>query len=282
MSYTRLVRFGTVDLPTLDPEWEPGPAEGRDRTVATTGGFFDADGAGRAEAAFPLARRFRGTVAEDTAAAMRTTLTALRGLVRKRLKLWREQEDDSDREWCWARLIEAPMAQSVYLAQEVELRFLLLCEWRGVRYSAGWVFDDGEVFDDGLYFDEDDAGKYTLNTSPKAITLGNGDAPVREVTITLTAGSAAITDVTVADATSGCAWSYDGTVASGKSLVMSAGNKALANDGTDAYDSHFTLEAAHASPWWFELAPGDNSVTVTLTGGSTDSTITFEYAEAWE
>lgn len=281
MSYTRLVRFSTVDLPELDPKWDPGTAPAVDRTLRTAGGFHDADGTGRAEAALPYERSYACVVTETDAVTLRATVTALRGLSRKRAKLWREQVDDGDREWCWARLLTVPMEQATYLAQAVELRFLILSPWQGVRHSSGWVLDDGEVLDDGLYLDE--TGKYTLSSSPKAITLANGDAPVRDVTITITAGGAAITALTVANATASCKWAYTGTIASGKKLIMQAGIKALKNDGVDAYGADFALDgAAHLSPWWFELAPGNNAVTVTFTGGSTDSTITFEYCEGQE
>ena len=54
------------------------------------------------------------------------------------------------------------------------------------------------------------------------------------------------------------------------------------HDGADAF-AYFALDSTnHKNSWWFELAPGNNSVTVTLTGGSTNSTLMFEYPEGWE
>lgn len=276
----RLIRFGTVTLPELDADDDLPLAGVQSPLVLGSNGWFDAAGSGRARRA-PARVRWGRVVAEDSTAAQRAAVTAVLGLAAQRLKLWREWSDGT-REWAWARVLDGGQKHGphdVYVSP-LELEFSLVSEWRGERHSGGWVLDDGELLDDGLYLDE--SGKYTLSSSPLAITLENGNAVVRAVTITVTAGSAAITLLTIRNATSACCLVFDGTVAAGKSVVIDAGAQSVLNDGVAAY-AHLVRDATyHQNGAWFEVWPGNNSITVTKTGGSTDSTITFDYYEGQE
>jgi len=119
----------------------------------------------------------------------------------------------------------------------------------------------------------------TLAASPQAMTITNdGDATCVNAIITVTAGSAAITALTLA--TDDAELSYSGTIAIGKELVIDCGALSVKNDGAAAY-AGFTWTGNHTSRWWLPLYSGDNTLTVTWTGGSTDSEIKVEFYDAW-
>jgi hypothetical protein len=123
----------------------------------------------------------------------------------------------------------------------------------------------------------------TLNTSPKVMTINNaGNAPVYNAVLTLTAGAANITAVTIANAATGYVSSvtYTGTVTAGQALVLDAGAWTVKNNGVDAY-AGITYGATHAVDGLLVLGPGNNSITITLTGGSTDSTAAYAFHDGW-
>jgi hypothetical protein len=281
MTY-RLTRFGTVTLPAGAPRTPIKTGPSVDALVPLPGGgVYDGSGGGRAALRLPYDLVLRVTATATSTVALETTLLALRGLRGARAKLWRTLATD-ETQWCYARLLELPgeRGASNILHQPVELRWLALSEWRGARHSAGWDLDAGVLLDDGYYLDEDDV--YTLSSSPYAITVANANAVIRGVRMTVRAGGAAITALTIRNTTSGCCLTFTGTVAAGDDLVIDAGAQAVTNDGVGAYADLSRDPTYHQNGAWFELWAGDNSVTVTLTGGSTDSTITFEYYEGYE
>lgn len=286
MSYSKLVQFGTVELPVYEPETEAGTAPTEAGILRTAGSFYDEYGEDVAPPDLPYEMRFTAGVSETTEAAMRASLAELRGLRGRRKRLWRQHLDDDDSEWCWARLLrleERRTAYDVYW-QVVTLVFLVLTEWRGTWHGDSWYLDAGEELDTGLYLDQSEL--HTLDGSPKSITLTNasadGGAYVHDVTLTITAGSANITALDIYNSTTDCRLTFSGVIATTKALVIDCGNMLVLNDGTSAYNDFALSWSYHANSYWFELAPGSNSITVTYTGGSTDSTIEFEYAEGWE
>jgi len=122
-----------------------------------------------------------------------------------------------------------------------------------------------------------------LTTSPEAFELSNGgNVPVRDVVITVHAGSSAITALEIANAKTGHVSdiSYDVSIVAGEELVLDCGAFSALNDGDDAW-ADLALESGHAIEEWLRLGPGTNAITVTFTGGGTGSWIRFEYADAW-
>lgn len=278
-AYT-LERFGAVTLPIYNPETDHSPIAARVGVVQTIGGAFDVYGDEDAPLDLPTTRSYRSIVLEETAAAWRTALDALRAQVGKRARLYRRANDDDAVQWCIARLIQNPV-QRVYQGgyiQDVELIFQLWTSWRGHDHTS-WTLDSGEILDGGLYLD-DGGFVETMASSPHTIIVANGgNRRVDNAIITVTAGSSAITAVTVAK-TGETDIDWSGTLASGNTLVIDCGAYTVKNAGVNAYTG-FSLGGDHAISEWIRLDPGDNDITITFSGGSTDSTAKVEFADGW-
>jgi hypothetical protein len=281
----RLERFDTVTLPQADFVSDISAAPARSATVTAGGSSYDAYSTDVAPQKLPYPLTHRCAVMETTLAAMRTSIDALRALVGTRAVLYRRALDDDTVHWAWARLMSLPETRKTneLFAQPIELRFEVWSNWRGNHHGEGWTFDSGEYLDSGLVFDEDETTTLNSATSPdyQDITINNaGDLATTDVNIKVTAGSAAITKVEISKPYGNVSWYYDGTIATTKSLIVASGSKTVTNDGTGDSD-HFHLAAAHSIEPWLRMAVGDNIYRVALTGGSTDSTITFDFSDGW-
>lgn len=276
-----LERFGTVTLPVYNPDGDIGPSPSRSGTVNIPGGAYDAYGNDQAPRETTTITR-RCTLIEDTPAALQTALDELRSLRGKRDRLYARMQDDTVR-WHWARLLRVvvPKKPGNVVNQEIELIFELPpIWWYGERTGDGWVLDAGEYFDAGLTLDES-GGLFTLNTSPKNVTINNGgNATVTNAVITVTAAGTDITALTIAKSGE-TQLVYSGTIAVGQALVIDCGAWSVENNGSDDY-ANFALGASHAIEEWLHLSPGNNTITVTKTGGSAASTIGIEFYDGWE
>ena len=246
-------------LPTRMPHSDVGGLKRRDASVDTAAGNYDAFGAEQLTIArTPLTHR--GIIKATSAAALVTAKRAALKIAGKTGKLYRLWDGGTVREWVNARCLDVSAVRRIenVLHEELEFAFVAL--------SPAW---NGTVHDDD----------FTINASPKNITVANaGDARVLNAQITVTAGSAAITAVTLA--TGSAELTYSGTIAISKALVIDCGALSVKNDGAAAY-ADFTWTGSHTTRWWFPLASGNNTVTVTLTGGSTDSVVNFQYYDGW-
>lgn len=279
MSY-RLLQFGDVVLPTARISGTYGTGPTVNATVRVVGGMYDANGNGTAPLSLPYEQTYSAWLV-GTAAATQAALEDLQALRGTRHILYRVDEYDSSQQWCWARCtqVRTPWQIQRKTVQPVDIVFQIQTPWYGSVYGDGWSLNTGEDLDDGLFLEED--ATYTLDASPKSITLTNGgNALSRLVSLKITVGpTAALTEVTVE--VGDCDWTWAGTVAVNKVLEVNGRTMTITNDGSDAY-SGLTLNADHATGWWLELEPGANTLTVTITGGSTDSTIEFDCADGWE
>jgi hypothetical protein len=259
----RLSKFGANTLPGYDYEWTAGTPETVQAIVAGVGGAaFDAYGFGSAPAVLPFTVSYKCAAVSATASLMRTTLDLWRSLRGQQLKLYRTAEDDASEHWAWARLAQVIASNSPanekMLWQPLELVFQIMSSWYGAAQDE----------------------TFTLDSSPKSCALTNGgNVNVTDAVLTVTAGSAPITALTLTIGTS-CNWTYDGTIAVGEALVVDSGSFSVLNDGANAY-ADFELGAGHAVLEWIRLAPGETTVSLAITGGSTDSTAQFEYSDTW-
>jgi len=223
------------------------------------GGWFDPAGSGQAR---PRLRELvaRGRLSATSETALDTAWAAWRALVGTRSKLWLTMGDGSQR-WRWARLVEVPALSEAehVLWQPLSLRFELLSEvWQGAAHSEVTGLDE----------------------SPQACGApNNGNAPVRNAVVTLTAAGTNITAATFT-MTGVSQFSWAGTLLVGNSLVIDCGARTVKNNGADAY-SGFSLGAGHAIAEWLRLVAGLNSVLVARTGGSSASTVTISYNDGW-
>jgi hypothetical protein len=209
-------------------------------------------------------------------------LMALRG---KRDRLYRETAT-GDIHWQYARLVEVTAERSYEQTkfkriQDISLRFVTQeAFWRG-DLGGLWYLDSGELLDSGLVFDSGQT--YELASSPENITVSigadAGRAPIRSIRIRVTAGSLAITAISIVR-TGGESITFSGTIGAGNQLIIDTGTMQVMNDGVDAYDD-LSLSSTADLAAWFSFEPGDNDLSVTFTGGGTGSEIDFSFYEVW-
>jgi hypothetical protein len=286
-------RFGSVTLPTYEATHDLGTGQARMELVELPNGVpFDALGAEDA-LIMPPTYGLQCEADESTLAALQTTVDALRGLVGKRDKLYARMRGNAQVRWWYARIAEIGMQYTPAMGagpyQPMRLAFQCVgVGWNTVHHGAGWDLDAGIDLDTGYVLDE--TGNFTLSTSPKTCTLANsGNQNVDNAIITVTAGAADITALNVAITTAGgviwipglTEFDFTGTIAAGKSLVIDCGKRTVKNNGTGAYSGLAIDVTAHTVFPWLRVMPGGSDVIVTKTGGSTDSTITFDYFERW-
>lgn len=272
-------RFGTITLPVYNREMNMAPVSAVQRIVATAAGAFDLDGSGRAAQQFPHPLTVEAIVFEETAAALRAALDALRAAVGTRAYLYRRADDDSTvhRALCRLTAMEVQRTYEQRRAyQPVTLQFLQLSAWQGA--STAWTLDDGEFFDDGLSFDATSYA-WSIGSSPTTRSVTNGgNLPVTDVVFTITAGATALTNPILTGGGMDLRWT--GTIAATKSLVIDCGALSVLNDGANAY-SGLTLGATHAIETWCSLAPGSMDITLTVTGALTGATWGVSFRERW-
>jgi hypothetical protein len=263
----QLYSFASVVLPTGSPLLPVGAPPAYTAGVNLPGGaYFDQEGTHHGGPKLPYELRLRVTALAASHTALETALFALTELSGLRGTLIRVLADGSTQQWCTAKLLSVPASGDVQnvRSQPLELVFQVQSYW----YKATAI-----------------TNTTTLNTSPKTVTLLNaGNARVTDAVITVTAGSAAITSLTIAR-TGYSELQYTGTIAAGKALVIDTGAWSVLNDGADAYTAEFQRTSNHIENTWFRLprsTPSGTAFTVTIVGGSTDSTISFVYYEAWQ
>jgi hypothetical protein len=260
----RLSKFGSNTLPGYDYDWTAGTAETVQAIVAGVGGAaFDAYGFGDAPSVLPFTVNYKCAVVSATAAIMRTTFDLWRSLRGQQLKLYRTAEDDATEQWAWARLMQVQASNSPsnqkMLWQPLELVFQVMSTWNGADHSEDFALTAGDT---------------------TACAMDNdGNVPVADCVLTVTAGDAAITALTVTIGAM-CSFTYDGTIAISKSLVIDCGAFSILNDGADAYVD-FELGAGHTVLEWLRLEPGETTVAVAITGGGTGAEAVFVYYDAW-
>lgn len=280
----RLTRFGTLDLEHYNQvdTIGSGPTP-TSYQVLPDGGALDRFGDRQMNpGAVERVKSLRLRVSTETSAQEYMALLSLRG---KRDRLYRRLVDGSI-QWIYARLVEVTAQRSheqtrFRVLQDLDLRFVTEESfWRGDLRST-WYLDDGHYLDTGLYLDS--ALTFSLASSPAVITANLADeigmAPTRAMVLTISAGSADMSNITIAR-TGGETLTFAGTILANKSLVIDTGTMQVLNDGVDAY-ANLTLSPTADLAAWFVLLPGDNTITVTYSGGGTGKKIDFTLYEAW-
>lgn len=259
--------FAGVALPTAAPEHELGTDDSLSAYVVLPNralydplGTEQAQGRGRQIA-------IRAAVTGSAETTIATAVDALRALRGKQGDLVITMADASTRtRKARCERIDESRVPHERWHRPLTFHFQLL--------GSGWK---------GTYHDGSGAYVVTLDSSPKSMEIANGgNDVVRDVTMAIMAGSADITAITIANAEAGhvSAITYTGTIAAGKVLVIDAPTWTVLNDGADAW-SGISFESTHAIRELLRLMPGNNTINVTLTGGSTDSTIAFVFYDLW-
>lgn len=260
-------RFGDTyaageELPRYDGSQPQGAGRVESSQVRLVGGaLYDWRGD---EQALPPAERIeiRGQWVASSAGGMQTKLAALKALRGKKSKLWRTSGATSH--WRRARClaVESDLEPGSPSWAEIEMLFEADPEpWSG---TTGYTV-------------------VTLNASPKTATIANdGNAVVREITVTVHPATSAVTAFTLENLTTGhvSAIKYGGTIASTQALVIDCAARSVENNGTSAY-TDLSLLAGHAVTEWLRLAPGNNSIRITTTGGGVTSTVGFAFKDGY-
>jgi hypothetical protein len=255
-----IAAFGGVTLPLINPITDMPTAPGLEGSYQTLGGGFDAFGSDTAPATFPYTFQYRVMASSQTAAIYITTINGIRALGRIRGTLTRKDQAGTTHT-CYARCLDITAADSVetFNAIEITLTFEIWSHWTKNATTT----------------------TATIVSSPQTIVVANGgNLKVTDAIITVTAGAAStFSNVTVACGSA--TWTFGASIGSNTSLVVDCGAWSVLNNGVDAYGS-FTFNAGHAIAGMLELAPGNNNVVFTTTGGSgVVRSVSIAFGEAW-
>lgn len=277
-----LKRFGDYTLPAANPDETVGTGGA---TITNPlglpgGGAFDSLRESVAQFGDRVLTK-KAVIYASTEALAMAAYRALQAEVGKRDRLYREWDYGSAEEWVDARLIniEAQRKAADALKLDVTMQFeIYSAYWRSLSPVGEWYLNDGELLDYGLVLDGT-ATTFTLDSSPKILTVTNGgNAIVTDCKINIDAGSADITAVKIeAD---DIEIDYAGTITAGDELMIDCGAYSVTNNLVNDRDN-LSLGSDHKINEWFRLLAGANSVTITITGGSTDSQITYGYSNGW-
>lgn len=293
MSY-RISAFDALELPhlrTLEQEHDMGTGAALTSFQQLPNGtFYDNYGSAKSPQGIrPLI--LQGWLVEETEAALRTALDALRKKLGVRGKLTVHFEDDRLR-WQWARLVdvETPSRTAHLRSCPVELTFQTAAQhwYEIVNSPAEWTVGDGTwVLGDGTAELGENGTQVTLTatgatgTAPPAggttqavAITHNGNIDATNLVFTITAGTTAISAVKIANGTTGENWYFSATVSAGNILQVDCGAMSITNNAVNAYANFTPSNRAR----WMTLDPGANTLTVTVNGnGAVNGTFAIEF-----
>lgn len=116
--------------------------------------------------------------------------------------------------------------------------------------------------------------KTTLSSSPTTLTVTTAGTAFARPLIEITAGGANITALTVENLTTDQSFSFTGTIATTKKLIIDTDFLTVENDGANG------LSTFSGDPKMI-LYPGANEFKITFTGGSTDSVARIDWFDRW-
>ena len=259
MSY-KLTKFGGVSLPGYNRESGLDTAPPLDGFVGTVLGGYDGYGTDEAPSSTPYTLTVRAVLSEETDAGQRAAIDGLRALSRTRGQLVRQADDDASEQWATARLENMVHRRITGINgyQVLEFTWLVESQWHGVEGTFS----------------------VSLGSSPYALAVENpGNRTVTDAILTITAGDAPITSVTITT-TNGTHLVWTGTLAATKQLVFDSGAKSITNDGVNAY-SGFGYGASHSIDDWLRLA-GSMDISISYVGGGTGAIVGIAFYEGWK
>jgi len=200
----------------------------------------------------------------QSSSALETQERALRALLGVRGSLVRQWMSSANQETIQARLIGISAQRRLENNQHLEM---------ALAFQLLWPSWDGSSHSD----------THNLSGAPTTFNqLNNGNAPTSRVVITVVPAGSNITYVSIQRSFGGTTYNdlqWSGTLVVGQSLVIDCGKRSVRNNGAEAFSGlSFGIQQRHDK--WMQLDPGTNGISVSKTGGSTTSTIKFEYKDA--
>lgn len=278
-----LDRFGDYIFPVFNIGDSVG-AQSRADIYPTPGGGFDPNKSDDAADRSGTITRRCEIIHQISSTEYQALLDAARAQRGKRRKLFArtasDDPEDAEVRWLWARCASVGVERGMrnLRHQAIVLTFAVAnYHWNGRGY-ADWTFDDGHYFDDGMYFDVSNwEGNLTSSPAPFAVING-GNKTVTNAILQVTAGSAAITALTIRIGASELVWT--GTLAAGQQLLIDAGSYRVTNNGVDAY-AGLSFGANHTVDDWIRLEPGATTITFTWSGGGSGSVWSMNFWDGW-
>lgn len=278
----QLTDFAGVDLPVAMSEDDLGTGQVNSTLSASIGGVYDVAGSGRR---WPGAHQFshkglyeaggnftldRITTTDDTRVTSdgrtRVIVTnpiydlmqktdALKALIGTRGALYRRRYFDEARSWKTCRLLEVRHMETVEQASVVaEIESTYETSMNGWHAATATTLTVG-----------------ASSSIATPLTVQNsGMLPVVDGVLTITRLGSTITQVRVTGAGIDLTWT--GTIAAAQSLVIDGGRQTITSGGADAYGG---LVLGAGVTEWLPLSVGTNVITVTVTGGNANVTLSF-------
>jgi hypothetical protein len=283
----KYLRFDTLELPNRAASHQIGTHKAESPVAVMSNGLsYRLLGTDTARGA-KMDLRVSGRIVADSDFGYSTALNSYRMLRGKFGQLYRFNEITQDSVWAYAECAQINSIRATENRRhiDVDLDFNVFSEvWNGAAHSPGpnVVFATGVLFGSGRTFNESAGDVITLNTSPKTFSLTNdGDAPQRSVAFILTP-AATITAFTLTGP--GFGWTWNGSLPVGTQLVLDNGNRTIRKLTGGVYSPAYTLTldlTRMTSLEWLTLGAGSTSLTATITGGGTTSTLGFTYNDGW-
>lgn len=215
-------------------------------------------------------------------------IKAWKAVHRTKGRLYRQDDETGEPQWTPARLKAIPITRTIDNAvlQGIGLTFYLYNPiWYGLHHGLGWYLNAFPLnyLNTGLYLNEQlNRQPLTAGGSTPAVFANGGDEQIDNAVVTVNAGDTAVTSVRFVQTSLGIDFTWAGTLAIDKSLVIDFGAQTVKNDGVAAY-SGITRNAGYTvdAPLAFPLPPGSNTYTITLVGGGviTPGYIVADYSD---
>ena len=259
-----LTKFGTKDIPLCNAVQDVGAGPIYTTVTQLPGGYhFDAQGNEQSPIKTPYPLKAEAVLHSNSPWELDDMLQQWRALQGTKATLYRRRDRKNLDEYVTARLTEVSARRDIRdrLRLDLSLSFDIFTPvWHGLAHTE----------------------TITMDASPKTQEIpNNGDSVQRYITITVNATVNPITAIKIENLEAGHVSSFTWTdsIAAGQALVITNRPRAVLNNGVNAY-AYFALDAGHTINDWFRLMPGNNTVRVTMTGGSATSTVVFTYNDA--
>lgn len=265
----RLKKFKGAHLPNRMLEENFGTGDVATNYVDTIDrGAYDNDGAGVApRGGLTITRRC--IISRPTAESALEEFAFWRAYVGARGRLEREALPTGELHWIWARLMavnadhDPRQFNRAYIPVEFRWSILPPLVWRGTVAGGMYLWDGSGQFNTSGWKFNEAKGSIPLSNNPQSVTITNqGNVNVDNAIVKITAGDADISNISLW-CDSGASWHYDGTVIAETTLVVDCGAASVKNNGADAW-SDFWLDPGHRGRPWLRLAPGDNTILITI------------------